>query len=742
MLRWLTRLATERHRQVLIGALLVLPVLVIVGGPVKDHLSVGGFLVNESESARGDVILEAEFGAGPADWVLAISFKDGRKAFMEDVSIAGRELHETIEDHPGVTEVVSYWTLIRPAESNPLESIDGRHVILAATLGGDENEQRHTAEELDRFTGETELWTAAATGPAEVSRQAREIAEKDLERSELIAAPITLIALLIVFRGLRPALLPLVVAVFAVLGTFTALALIARVTTVSVFALNLTTALGLGLSIDYCLLIVARFREELAKGRTVTTAVSHTVQTAGRTVLYSGATVAASLMALLVFPVAYLRSFAYAGFAVVVVACTASVIILPALLNWLGERVGVRATEATESFWGRQARRVIRRPVIYVVVVGAVLVLAGLPFLRFEASRIDDRVLPESNSARQAADLIRDEFASREFNGIAVIALGADPDDHETLNAFLDDLTGLDNFFRVDSVLGFLYQPQGVNRIATSPRDDFSERYASDSGLWVRVIGLAQPEDPATEKLVEDLRELESPWGGDLIVTGNTASKMDSVDAVQSRVPVALVIIGLITLLVLFMMTGSVVVPIKAVVLNLLSLTATFGALVWIFQDGNLSGLLDFTPTDEIDVFTPILMFCVAFGLSMDYEVFLLSRIKEEYDLSGDNDHAIVAGIGATGRIVTAAAVLLSIVFIAIGTSGVAVVKMFGVGLTIAVLVDAFLVRATLTPALMKLAGRANWWSPRALRRFHLRWGLWENEPIALPDEVPEPQRG
>ena len=250
------------------------------------------------------------------------------------------------------------------------------------------------------------------------------------------------------------------------------------------------------------------------------------------------------------------------------------------------------------------------------------------------------------------------------------------------------------------------------------------------------------PKIRATDQLVEDLRDLESPWGGELIVTGNTATVIDSVDAVQTRLPVALAIIGLITLLVLFMMTGSVVVPVKAVVLNLLSLTATFGALVWIFQDGNLSGLLDFTPTDEIDVFTPILMFCVAFGLSMDYEVFLLSRIKEEYDLSGDNDHAIVAGIGATGRIVTAAAVLLSIVFIAIGTSGVAVVKMFGVGLTIAVLVDAFLVRATLTPALMKLAGRANWWAPRALRRFHLRWGLWENEPIALPDEIPSPQRG
>ena len=727
MLNWLTRLATRHHRRVLIGALILVPVLALVGGGVEKQLSVGGFIVTDSESARGDKILDEVFDAGPADWLLVITLREG-SVLDDDVTAAGLALTAEIATDPGTTEVISFWTL-GASEVRVLESLDRKAAVIAASFSGDEDDSRQTAARLEAFAEPTELWTAAATGSAEISRQARESAERDLLRSELIAAPLTLIALLIVFRGFRPALLPLAVAIFAILGTFTVLSFIARLTTVSVFALNLTTALGLGLAIDYCLLMVARFREELGRGRPVEQALSHTVQTAGRTVLYSGATVAASLTALLVFPVAYLRSFAFAGAAVVVVACAASVVILPALLAWLGDRVGVHTSEPTESFWGKQARRVIRHPVAWALSVTLVLVLAGLPFLRFDASRIDDRVLPNDNPARVATDQLRDEFAFQNFSGTGVIALGADPDDAEAMTEFTNQILELPHVLRVDTPRGFYY-PTGIK---SGPRE-FNERYTSPDGVWVQVISSWAPDDPRVEELVDSLRSLESPFEGvDLVVTGATPSMMDSVDAVKSRLPLALGIIAVITLFVLFMMTGSAVVPLKAIVLNLLSLTATFGAIVWIFQDGNLSGLLGFTAVGQVDVFQPILMFCVAFGLSMDYEVFLLSRIKEEYDLTGDNEHAVVAGIGSTGRIVTAAAVLLAIVFMSIATSGVAVVKMFGVGLTIAVVVDAFLVRATLTPALMKLAGRANWWAPAPLRRFHLRWGLWENEPISLP---------
>ena len=333
----------------LIGALILVPVLAVVGGGVEEQLSVGGFTVGDSESAQGDEILEDVFDAGSADWVLVVSLNEST-VFDDEIEVAGIALTEAIGDDPGTTEVLSYWTLgdFNITEVSPLQSVDGRNAVVIASFSGDEDEQRETAARLEAFTEPTDLWTATATGPAEVSRQARENAEKDLLRSELIAAPLTLIALLIVFRGLRPALLPLAVAIFAILGTYTVLTFIASVTTVSVFALNLTTALGLGLAIDYCLLMVARFREELAADRPV--ALAHTVQTAGRTVLYSGATVAASLTALLVFPVPYLRSFAYAGVAVVAVACAASVVILPALLAWLGPRIGVKATDPTENF--------------------------------------------------------------------------------------------------------------------------------------------------------------------------------------------------------------------------------------------------------------------------------------------------------------------------------------------------------------------------------------------------------
>jgi RND superfamily putative drug exporter len=732
MLNWLTRLATHHSRRVLIGSLILVPVLAIIGGGVEEQLSVGGFLVNGSESAEGDEILEDVFDAGPADWLLVIKVREGN-VLDDDVFEAGLAVTEAIEADPGVTEAVSFWTL-GASEVRALESLDRKAAVVAASFSGDEDDSRETAARLEAFTEPTELWTARATGSAEISRQARETAKRDLLRSELIAAPLTLIALLIVFRGLRPALLPLAVAIFAILGTFTVLSIIARITTVSVFALNLTTALGLGLAIDYCLLMVARFREELGKGRPVEQALSHTVQTAGRTVLYSGATVAASLTALLVFPVAYLRSFAFAGAAVVVVACSASVIVLPALLAWLGDRVGVRTTEPTESFWGKQARRVIKHPLAWAISVTIVLVMVGLPFLRFDASRIDDRVLPESNSARIATQQLRDEFAFRNFSGLGVVALGADPNDKETLTELTNTILDLPHVNRVDTPSGFYYPTD----LSSSPRE-FNERFTSPDGVWVQVISSWDPDDPRVDELVDSLRALESPYEGvELVVTGSPASVVDSVDAVKSRLPLALGIIAVITLLVLFMMTGSVVVPLKAIALNLLSLTATFGAIVWIFQDGNFAGALDFTATGQVDVFQPILMFCIAFGLSMDYEVFLLSRIKEEYDLTGDNDHAVVAGIGSTGRIVTAAAFLLAIVFMSIATSGVTVVKMFGVGLTIAVLVDAFLVRATLTPALMKMAGRANWWAPAPLRRFHLRWGLWENEPISLPIQTTE----
>ena len=741
MLRWLTRLAIHRRRLVLTGAVLLLPFLVLLGGNVEEHLSVGGFDVADSESSRAQRLLEDDFDSGSEDWVLVLRATDAPLTDPE-VTEAGRELVAEIAGTDGVLRVASLWEfeeLLAPVAAlvdenlDPLLSDDAQVGLVAAVLAGDEDDQRETAERLDELAGEAEHWTAQATGSAQVALEGSEQAEEDLARAELIAAPLTLLALIAVFRGVRTALLPLAVAIYAVLGTFVVLTTVAQVTTVSVFALNLTTGLGLGLGVDYCLLMVARYREELATGRSAEVALERTVQTAGRTVLYSGATVASSLLALLVFPAAYLRSFAFAGVGVVAVACGAAVILLPALLSLLGRRVGSSVGPAAESFWGRQARRVIRRPLLYIGAVGAVLVLAGIPFFRFEAGRIDDRILPEDAGARQAATLIREELDIAELNGVAAVVAEMPADDRAATEALRADLLVLPDVARISDAAGFAAPDQPL----PLPPGAFNEQFAAvdGTGQWSRITPAVAPDTPEAEALVASIRGLEATVPGELLVTGTTATTIDTVDAVVDRLPLALLIIAVVTLLVLFMMTGSILVPLKAVALNLLSLTATFGSLVWIFQDGNLADALGFTATGTIDVFTPILMFCVAFGLSMDYEVFLISRIKEEYDLRGDNDEAIVEGIGSTGRVVTAAAVLLAIVFVAIATSQVTIVKMFGLGLMIAVIVDAFLVRATLTPALMKLAGRANWWAPEPLRRFHLRFGLWENEPIQLPDE-------
>jgi putative drug exporter of the RND superfamily len=725
MIGWIGRMATRKGRVAAGIAFVALVVFALVGGGVKDRLSVGGFVDPSAESTVAAKQLEATFGTAPPNYVLVATALDGDVVDVANRE-SGLELVKRLDATPGVLDVTSAWTLGTFPEGtrNPLRSIKGDRAVIALRLAGDEDEQRATANGLARYSGRQGHLDVVATGPAEVSKEAATQAEKDLMRAELIAAPLTLVGLLVVFRGWRAALIPLAVSVFAVLGTFSALTLIAGFTTVSVFALNLTTALGLGLAIDYSLLMVSRFREERTAGRSVDIAIHRTVQTAGRTVLFSAATVALSMLALLVFPVAFLRSFAFAGVAVVTIAGVAAVLIVPMLLARFGERIGFEATPHAGRFWGRQARRVMRRPWLWLVGLGVVLLAVGLPFRSVDPGRVDDRVLPADAPARVGADQLRRDFYFVEFNPISVVTPWIDPTDNAALTDFETKLLQLPNVFRVDSAHGFV----GVG--LTIPATDYNARFRAGpgDGTWFDVVSSVGPDTHDAEDLVADIRSVDSR----VQVTGTTAVAADTVDSVVDRIPLALAIIALTTLVLLFFMTGSVVVPVKAVLLNFLSLTATFGVLVWVFQEGHFAGLFGVTSTGRIDVFTPILMFCVAFGLSMDYEVFLLARIKECYDLSGDNVGSVAEGLARTGRVVTAAALLLAVVFVAIATSGVTIVKMFGVGLALAVLVDAFLVRATLVPAFMRLAGRANWWAPRSLRRFHLRWGVWESEPVDL----------
>jgi putative drug exporter of the RND superfamily len=723
-----------------IGAALVfLPIAGLVGGRVADRLSAGGFEDPGSESAAAADALVARFpSAGEPDFVVLVTATRG-SVDDDTVERYGLALTEQLEREPDVIEAGSYWSLDKPA---PLKSSDGRQALVIAALRGNLDKRVETAEELSPlFTGGEGPIRSSVTGVSEFARQVSDRSEKDLQRSELLTAPLVGIALVFVFGSIVAAGLPLVVGIVAVLGTLLVLTIIASVTEVSVFALNLTTGLGLGLAIDYALFIVSRYREELGRGVSTYVAVARTMQTAGRTVAFSAATVMISLLSLLVFPQSYLRSFAYAGVAVVGLAAVAAVIVLPATLAVVGNRIEKgrvlrRRASGEGRFWNAQARRVMRHPWLYATGVSVILLVLAIPFLRIQLGQIDDRVVPpEVASSRRATDQIRENFTSRENGALRVYLPGVSPSARvDDISAFAERLRELPGVARVDAATGFYFKD---GETVAPEASVLSQRFVSEAhpnATWVNIVPDIEPISGEGEQLVADVRSMPAPF--DFTVAGPSSRLVDTKASIGDRLPLALGGIVIVTFLLLFLMTGSLLVPLKALMLNLLSLTATFGAMVFIFQDGRLVDLLGYTPTGFIDTFTPVLMFCIAFGLSMDYEVFLLSRIKEEYDYDHDNERAVAVGLGKTGGIVTAAAVLLTIVFLGLTTSAVVQVKLFGLGLALAILMDAFLIRATLVPAFMRLAGRLNWWSPRFLRRWHLRFGIWENEPIKILDRA------
>jgi RND superfamily putative drug exporter len=731
-------------RTILAAAFLFVVLAGVFGSNVASRLSAGGFQDPGTQSAKTAAALLKPFpAAGQPDLVVVVTARSGT-VDRPAIAAAGTALTSLLTHDHAVVEASSYWSLGRPP---PLRSTTGRQALIIATLKGTLGQQVKAADRLSPVLSKrTAIFTSQVTGTAEVARQVSERAQHDVAGAEVITTPVTALALLIVFGTVVAAMLPLAIGIVAVVGTLLLLRIIASVTEVSVFALNLTTAMGLGLAIDYSLFIVSRYREELRKGVSNRVAVAHTMQTAGRTVAFSAGTVTASLLALLIFPFAYIRSFAYAGVAVVALAGAAATVVLPAILVLLGPRVERGRLYTTRdrgdaSFWHQQAVRVMRHPWRYALGVTALLVVLAIPVLQLNLGAIDDRVVPpDVATSRQAADQIREHFASRENAALSISLPGVDPTrDTTELTAFAKQLRGLRGVARVDAATGFYFATGQVEPpVAGSALTTRFFNARTPGQTWVSVVPSIEPDSAGGARLVSDIRALHEPFR--FTVAGPSAELVDSKQAIADRIPIALGIIALVTFVLLFLMTGSLLVPLKALLLNILSLTATFGAMVFIFQDGRFSGLLGYTPTGSIDTFTPLLMFCIAFGLSMDYEVFLLSRIKEEYDYDRDNKRAIAVGLGKTGKIVTAAALVLMIVFVGLATSAVVQVKLFGLGLGIAVLVDAFLIRATLVPAFMSLAGRVNWWSPRFLRRWHLRYGIWESEPIRILDRAFEQQ--
>jgi putative drug exporter of the RND superfamily len=734
----------DHARWVIVGAVVFVVVAAVLGRDAASELSAGGFENPSSESVLiGRQLLGNFPAAGEPDFVVLVTARNGS---VDDPQVAavGKALTQRLARDRAVVWAASYWSL---SNAPPLASTNRREALVVGTLRGDLGQRVDTAERLSgSFTTRTPDVVTQVTGLSEVARQVSERSEHDVQRAEIFSMPITAVALVLVFGSVVAAGLPLAIGVIAVVGTLLALHVIASATEVSIFALNLTTGLGLGLAIDYSLFIVSRYREELAAGASARLAVGRTMQTAGRTIVFSAATVMISLLALLLFPFAYVRSFAYAGVAVVGLAALAAVIVLPAVLVLLGPRIEKghlftrrrTAEDDDGGFWRRQAERVMRHPWPYTIGVTAFLLLLAVPFLRINLGQIDDRVVPpDVASSRAAADQIRAHFTSRENAALRVSLPGVDPrTDAARIAALAQRLRALDGVARVDAATGF-YFADGTD-VPAIPSSPLTTRFFSDRAphsTWLNVVPDIEPISNRGEQLVHDVRDAIAPipHAG---VAGPSARLVDAKSTITGRLPIALGFIAMVTFLLLFLMTGSLLVPLKALLLNVLSLTATFGAIVFVIQDGRFAGVLGYTPTGAIDTFTPLLMFCIAFGLSMDYEVFLISRIKEEYDFDRDNERAVAVGLGKTGHIVTAAALVLTIVFLGLTTSAVVQVKLFGLGLALAVLVDAFLIRATLVPALMRLAGRLNWWAPRFVRRWHLRFGIWENEPIRILDRA------
>ncbi|MEU6724626.1 MMPL family transporter [Nonomuraea wenchangensis] len=654
-----------------------------------------------------------------------------------------KAVHDALRALPAehVGALATYWT----TGSKLMVSKDGRSTYALVTLKGDK--QAGYAAVAERLRRATNLQVSVG-GPVPLLKELNDQTAADLARAEAISMPVLLVLLVVVFGSLVAAGLPLLVGAFAVLGALVLLRLLTEVTEVSVFSLNVVTMLGLGLAVDYSLFVLKAFREEIAAGATSEQAVVRTMATAGRTVAFSGLTVATALLGLLVFPQMFLRSIGLGAAAVVLVAMGAALVVLPAALGVLGRRVNaLRLTPDLGSghgggqgggMWHAVASSVMRRPVLYFVAVAAVLVALAAPFLHVTFGNVDHRVLPADSESRRVAEIVDRDFGRNSMAAVDVHVLversfteaparpgplgqghaaisavtPVTPDDADPLAARLRRLphvTGVD-------VAG-LSQDNGAVRLAV--RYDVDPMSAEAQRLVTAIRTLSPPGSPPEPNVRR------------VVVGGPTAAQMDLMDSLTARLPWMALVVGAVTAVLLFAAFGSVVLPIKALLMNVLSIGASLGVIVWAFQDGHLASALRFTSTGTVEATVTVLILAVVFGLSMDYELFLLSRVRAEWLRTGDNTAAVAAGLRQTGGVITSAALLLLVVIGAFSTAGITVVKLLGVGLFVAIVVDATLVRALLVPATMRLMGGANWWLPRPLRALHRRVEL--REPAAAP---------
>jgi uncharacterized membrane protein YdfJ with MMPL/SSD domain len=698
----LARLANGRARRVGLFAIVFFLLAGAIGGSVADRLDPYGAEDPDTETVKAMDRLEEAGLRVPA----AI-------AVVQDAPVADPEtkqrvvaLEREIRERPDVASVTGYYDTRSPS----FVSRDGESTYFAVALRAtrDKELQETGADIAEQLADDPGV---VVGGFAVATEQVNKQVEEDLKKAELLAFPLLFLLSLLFFRSLVAALLPLMIGALAIIGTFLILRVASEFASISIFALNLTTALGLGLAIDYSLFIVSRYREEIAKSGPGLEAMKRVLATSGRTVFFSSLTVAAAMASLLVFPQRFLYSMGLGGALVALFAALISLTVLPAVLTLLGNRVNAgapkflqRRAEADarstqEGFWYRLSRFVMRRPVPVATLSALFLIVLGLPFLQIKFNTVDPTVLPESASARVAYDTVSKEFPPYHDTPIWVAVEG----DSKTAAGFAAQVRKVEGVAEVTPPQQLAPGVTALQVISTNP--------------------FVSEESQAT---VKTIRGLQAPAGTTVLVGGATADFVDFQSSLSEHLPIALAIVILSTLVILFLMTGSVVLPIKSLIMNFLNLSAVFGLLVLIFQDGRFESFLDYSSPGALEQTMPILLFAVAFGLSTDYAVFLLSRIKEARDSGASDSESVAIGLERTGRIVTAAALLFAVAMGAFATSEIIFIKENGVGTALAVLIDASIIRALLVPSLMELLGKWNWWAPAPLRRLHERWGISE----------------
>ncbi len=695
---------------VLIAAIAVVIVSGVWGTGVFGKLTGTGFENRSSESYQVAQQAKEIFGDQATDLVVLYTASgDAIGTHQSDIAAT----LDKLKTRPDVAAVL--WDPAR------MTSNDGHSTYAAVRLRGENPDAK--VEVYDAL--ETQLHapdvTTEVAGPIAFLKAANTQTTEDIAFAETLSMPLLLLLLIFIFRGLVAAFTPLAVGIIASLGAFTAVRLITLVTDVSIFAINIITILGLGMAIDYALFIVSRFREELAAGHDTPTALSRTLSTAGRTVLVSGLTIVLALSALLVFPMIFLRSMGYGGMAAVGVAMLASLTALPALLAVLGPRINAgrirlrrNAVPAESKTWARLAHSVMRRPWLYAAAVAAVLITLALPALNISFSGFDERLLPPDSTIRTVGDRLEHDFTGATSTyPIEILMKGTT---ESGAASFVDTVTGVDGV-------------TGANVVAVK-----------GGNALISVEYAGEPTSTHARDIATDLRTLPAPDGTEVLVGGRSAGDVDLLSSLGDRLPWAGAIMAGATFLLLFLAFGSILLPIKAVLMNMISIGASFGVIVWGFQEGHLAKLMNFTATGYLDPSNLILMLIILFGLATDYEVFLLSRVREEWDLTGDNTNAVARGLQHTGRIITAAALLLVIVVGGFATGEMAFIKMMGVGMIVAIVVDATLVRMVLVPATMRLLGRWNWWMPGPLGSLYGRFGIKHEGPAAQPVPAPLPE--